>query len=195
MLPTGRLRRAPWVFETQLDNDGLCLTNEEEAISIESGLERLLDDNALIKAKSLDVDSASQISDSSVIQYHGARKSSSFQSCIKSITSELGILMPELDGLQISGNAIYLKGSHMGWHCNHSRSDGRVYCSWNQSGNSNYFRYQHPLTGEIITDWEDPDWNIKSFIIPQTPSRFWHCVATSSVRLSLGFCYNLSEKS
>ena len=62
-----------------------------------------------------------------------------------------------------------------------------------QKANSNYFRYQHPITGEIITEREEPGWNIKSFTILPKPYRFWLCVGAESLRLSLGFRYYLPE--
>jgi hypothetical protein len=164
----------------------------EEAQAMQSDLETLLGNAALANAKSLDVDSASQIDDSRVIPYRGALKSPSMKACLDSIVDELKVLMPEVTTpITISGHAIYLKGAHMGWHSNHSRSDGRIYCSWAQSANSNFFRYEHPITGEIITQWEEPGWNIKSFTIPPATNRFWHSIGANSLRLSLGFRYNL----
>jgi len=164
----------------------------EEAEAMETDLETLLGEGALENAKTLDVDSASQIGDSNVIPYRGALKSPSMKACMDSIVDELKVLLPEVTTpITISGHAIYLKGSHMGWHSNHSRSDGRIYCSWAQSANSNFFRYEHPITGEIVTQWEEPGWNVKSFTIPPATNRFWHSIGANSLRLSLGFRYNL----
>ena len=170
------------------------LLRVEDTPPLVSDLDSLLDEKALANAKELDVDSASRIKDSCVIGYQGALKSASFKACANIIIAELEKLLPEVDGgLETSGHAIYLKGSHMGWHSNHSRADGRVYCSWTDLADSNFFRYEHPLSGEIVTEWEKPGWNIKSFTIPPHPARFWHCIGASRLRLSLGFRYNLPE--
>ena len=160
---------------------------------LDSDLEALLGDNALKAAKESDADSASH-SDSTVIPYSGALKSPSMAAVMNNAIVELKNMLPEVEApMEMSGNAIYLRGSHMGWHSNHSRTDGRVYCSWAESADSNFFRYEDPLTGEIVTEWEEPGWNIKSFTIPPPNARFWHCIGAGSLRLSIGFRYNLPE--
>ena len=167
----------------------------EEAGSIEANIDTLLNKEALIIAKHKDTDGASGNKDCTVINYGGSRGSTSFTGAVNGIISELQLAMPEVKTeMELSGNVIYLKGAHMGWHSNHSRSDGRVYCSWTQHPKTNFFRYEHPLTGEIMTEWEQPGWNIKSFTIPPRPSRFWHCIGASSLRLAIGFRYELEEK-
>jgi hypothetical protein len=161
---------------------------------IDSDVEQLLNAQALERAKNEDADSARQLMDSSVISYKGAMRSASFNSCIESIKEELHLALPEVESeIGLSGNAVYLSGSHMGWHSNHSRSDGRIYCSWADEDEANFFRYEHPITGEVITSWEQPGWNIKSFTIPEKPARFWHCIGAKSLRLSLGFRYDLPQ--
>lgn len=168
----------------------------EEAEGLDADLEVLLGQAALENAMKLDADTASMLGDSRVIPYSGATKSPSFKAALDVISGELKKLIPEVKSdIEISGNAIYLKNSHMGWHSNHSRSDGRIYCSWAQKPHTNFFRYQDPLTGEIVTHREEPGWNIKSFTIPPSSSRFWHCIGAGSLRLSLGFRYSLPEKS
>lgn len=166
-----------------------------EADAMQSDLDQLMGQAALENAKQQDVDSASQIGDSSVIPYRGAMKSPSFSACMDAIVVELNKLLPEVTTpITVSGHAVYLRGSHMGWHANHSRSDGRIYCSWAERPNANFFRYEHPITGEVITEWEEPGWNIKSFTIPPATNRFWHCIGAGSLRLSLGFRYALPDQ-
>lgn len=163
-----------------------------ETASIDSDVDRLLNDDALVRAKQLDLDAASQAGDSNIIRYKGSMKSPSFKACMDAAIRELEDLIPESrDKLELSGNAIYLRGAHMGWHSNHSRADRRVYCSWAERPDSNFFRYEHPITGEIVTEWEQPGWTIKTFSIPAPPARFWHCIGASSLRLSLGFRYSV----
>lgn len=165
-----------------------------EAETIDSNLEDLLGDEALVNAMALDADSAGSVNDSRVIPYQKAIVLPTLKEGMETITRELAKQLPEIDSeILVSGNAVYLRGSHMGWHSNHSRSDGRIYCSWTEKANSNFFRYQHPISGKIITEWEQPGWNIKSFTIPPPPFRFWHCIGAGSLRLSAGFRYNLPD--
>lgn len=171
-------------------------TRIEEATPLTSDLEVLLGAEALAKAKHLDVDAAASNSDSTIVPYRAALRGKSFQKCLKKIVRELHASLPGVSSnIQVAGHALYLRGSHMGWHSNHSRSDGRIYCSWSERGESNYFRYVDPLTNEIVTQWEAPGWNIKSFTIPEDTSRFWHCIGANSLRLSLGFRYELPSSS
>ena len=169
-------------------------TRIEEAKPLETDLEALLGPDALAIAKQHDIDAARSNQDSTVIAYRAAMSGKSFQKSLKKIVKELRTCLPEVDSkIEVSGNSIYRPGSHMGWHSNHSRSDGRIYCSWAQRGESNFFRYVDPLTGETVTHWEDPGWNIKSFTIPPKTSRLWHCIGANSLRLSLGFRYELPD--
>jgi hypothetical protein len=165
-----------------------------QAETLDADFEQLLGEEGLANAMALDADSAASVNDSRVISYGRAMELPTIANSIAIITKELAQQLPEIDSaIEVSGNAVYLKGSHMGWHSNHSRSDGRIYCTWSEKANSNFFRYQHPISGEIITEWEQAGWNIKSFTIPPPPYRFWHCIGAASLRLSVGFRYNLPD--
>ena len=165
----------------------------DTAKSIDSDIEALLNAAALASAKRSDADAA-PMSNSSIIPFQGAMDAPSMKAVMDKAIAELKNLLPEVAApMELSGTAIYLKGAHMGWHSNHTRSDGRVYCSWAQDANSNFFRYEDPLSGKIITEWEQPGWNVKSFTIPPPNARFWHCIGANSLRLSIGFRYNLPE--
>jgi hypothetical protein len=162
---------------------------------ISSDFDLSLGHDALISAMLNDADSAGGNQDSKVISYRRAMAVPTVSDNVEVAVRELHSLLPEVSSeIEISGNAIYLRGSHMGWHSNHSRSDGRIYCSWAEHGDTNFFRYQHPLTGKVVTEWERAGWNIKSFTIPPRPYRFWHCIGAKSLRLSLGFRYSLPSK-
>ena len=163
----------------------------DELGALDSDIEEFLSEEALVKAKNADCDSAPH-SDSTVIPFTQVLKSDDLTDVIDQIIQELHRLLPDVDSpITLSGRAIYLRGAHMGWHSNHSRSDGRIYCSWSEQPDTNYFRYQDPLSGELVTLWERPGWNVKSFTIPPDSSRFWHCIGANSLRVSLGFRYNL----
>lgn len=167
-------------------------TRIAEADSLNSDLETLLGARALAKAKQLDVDAARTNGDSTITTFKAAMQGESFVNCLNKIIRELQGSVPQIDQkIEIAGHAMYRRGAHMGWHSNHSRSDGRIYCSWAEKGESNFFRYVDPRSGEIVTEWEAPGWNIKSFTIPVNTSRFWHCIGANSLRLSLGFRYSL----
>ena len=119
----------------------------------------LMSSEALDLAKQNDVDGASH-SDNTTIQVNKILEAPSIQSVLNEIIVELKDLLPDVDAnLELSGNALYVRGAHLGWHSNHSRSDGRVYCSWTEKKDSNFFRYEHPDTGEIVTQWEQVGWN------------------------------------
>ena len=166
----------------------------DEAEDLSNDLEQRLGLSALDKAKLVDADSAGSNQDSAVVSYGRAREIPFVADCIQSVIKEVRAQIPEIESeLEISGNAIYFRGSYMGWHSNHSRSDGRVYCTWAEKAEQNFFRYQDPVTGEIITEYEQQGWNIKSFTIPPQPYRFWHSIGAGSQRLSLGFRYNLPK--
>lgn len=165
-----------------------------DAPEVDGDLEQSLNGEALLRAMLNDADSARSNDDSKVVSYQRAMSIPLIADNVERAISHLHRLLPEVESdIEISGNAIYLRGSHMGWHSNHSRSDGRIYCSWAERDEANFFRYQHPLSGEIVTDWEQAGWNIKSFTIPPRPYRFWHCIGAASVRLSIGFRYNLPK--
>lgn len=161
---------------------------------ISADVDTLTSQAALQRAKEHDVDAA-QNPDSTVMPFQGALSSASMSEVVNKAVAELKQLLPEVKApMTLSGNAIYLPGSHMGWHSNRSRSDGRVYCSWADKKDSNFFRYEDPITGKIVTEWEAPGWNVKSFTIPPADARFWHCIGANSLRLSIGFRYNLPDK-
>ena len=156
---------------------------------VPSDLETLLGSNSLVDAKQRDMnDAPAQNGDSTVIYFLHAMRSKSFSSCVQSIAKELRKLLPDVRSrIRLSGNALYRRGAHMGWHSNHRDPGGRIYCSWSEKPRSSFFRYEDPVTGEIVTDWEEPGWNIKSFVIPPDPSRFWHCIGSRGLRFSIGF--------
>jgi len=117
----------------------------EETEPLRADAEQLLNQTALDNAKQLDADSAGSIGESCVISYRGVTRSRSFIATANLIIAELNKLCPEIDSeITLRGNAVYVRGSTMGWHSNHSRADGRIYCSWTEKPNTNFFRYQDP---------------------------------------------------
>jgi len=158
---------------------------------IEADLDQLLGLEALNNAKSNDVDAANSINDSTSFGYRVIEGYPPIKAVVDEVIAAIAALVPEIDSpISVSGGAVYFPGAHMGWHSNHSRSDGRIYCIWSERENSNFFRYEHPRTGEIISDYEAAGWNINYFTIPPSDQRFWHCIGAESLRFSLGFRFN-----
>ena len=156
--------------------------------NIESNLDELLGEKALESAKLNDVDAAGHVGDSSTFDYSSITVTPEIEKIVDEIVAELQALISETTNpITISGGAVYLPGAHMGWHSNHSRSDYRIYCIWTEKQDTNYFRYQHPKTGKIITEVETPGWNVNYFHIPPEDQRLWHCIGAESLRFSLGF--------
>jgi hypothetical protein len=147
-----------------------------------------LDETGLAHAIKLDLDKAGQDSCVHGISFKHLTRSSSFQSGLQGIREHLKLLVPQAQGsLVLTGHIYYPSGGHMGWHANHSMPGQRIYCSWAELSKANYFRYKHPDSGEIITEWEAAGWNIKSFTIPADAQRLWHCIYNQGKRFSLGF--------
>ncbi len=90
--------------------------------------------------------------------------------------------------LVVSGRSKYRPGGFMGWHSNANAPGMRVYCIWSEEEQANFFRYEDPHTGLIITDWDHPGWTIRTFQIPDPDEApLWHCVHAGSRRFALGF--------
>lgn len=86
-----------------------------------------------------------------------------------------------------SGQALYGAGGSMGWHTNEDKPGLRIYCTWAEKANANYFRYRDPDSGEIVTLPEPQGWMVKSFYIPPRPRQLWHCLYAGSRRIGIGF--------
>ena len=71
---------------------------------------------------------------------------------------------------------------YCGWHTNSNHLGERFYLVWVNEDNKSFFRYENPNTGEIVTKWEKKGWQLNRFHPPQ-----WHCVASWTDRISIGF--------
>src|SRR5215208_5791998 len=60
--------------------------------------------------------------------------------------------LSETDWLVLSGHCLYGPGGFMGWHTNEDHPGLRVYCIYSEESGKNFFRYQDPLSSEMITD-------------------------------------------
>lgn len=84
-----------------------------------------------------------------------------------------------------SGHFWYPPQSWMGWHTNSRAPGWRIYINYAEEPGKSFFRYRHPVTGEIITLWDDV-WNMRVFrVTAENP--LWHCVYSNTNRFSLGY--------
>jgi len=84
-----------------------------------------------------------------------------------------------------SGRNWYPNLGYMGWHTNSNVKGFRLYCSHAITGGASYFRYEDPITGEIITSWDKMGWNFRCFRTDLEP--LWHCVYSETDRISFGY--------
>ncbi len=111
----------------------------------------------------------------------------SFTALTETVASTLmGLLKPQgRMRLFQSGRNWYPNRGYMGWHTNSNIKGFRLYCSHAAAGNASYFRYQDPLTAEVITSWDDEGWNFRCFRTDLEP--LWHCVNSETDRISFGY--------
>ena len=77
----------------------------------------------------------------------------------------------------------YPEGGYLGWHTDDV--GGRLYATWAEG--KSFFRYQDPITKEIITSWDKPkQWTFRIFTFDEE-NPLWHCVGAEDVRISVGY--------
>jgi len=85
---------------------------------------------------------------------------------------------------------LYPKGGYMGWHHNANAPGYNILLSWSEKG-TGFFRYQDPITKEIVTMQDSPGWTCKvGYYGPwHEPDKiYWHCAsAHEEERLTLGY--------
>lgn len=85
---------------------------------------------------------------------------------------------------------LYPKGGYMGWHHNANAPGYNILLSWSKDGKG-FFRYQDPITKEIVTMQDSPGWTCKvGYYGPwHEPDRiYWHCAsAAEEERVTLGY--------
>ena len=84
----------------------------------------------------------------------------------------------------------YPKGGYMGWHHNANAPGYNILLSWSKEGKG-YFRYQDPVTKEIVTMPDTPGWTCKvGYYGPwhEKDKIYWHCAnAKEEERFTLGY--------
>ena len=87
-----------------------------------------------------------------------------------------------------SGIFHMLPGGTCPWHTNSNNKEGeRIYLVWAKEHNKSFFRYKDIKTGEMITEWEIKGWQVNRFTPTNRPPYVWHCVASETDRISIGF--------
>lgn len=85
---------------------------------------------------------------------------------------------------------IYPEGGFMGWHHNANAPGYNVLLSWSEKG-TGFFRYQDPITKEIITMNDTPGWTCKVGYYGawhEDDKIYWHCAgAPFEKRFTLGY--------
>ena len=85
---------------------------------------------------------------------------------------------------------LYPQGGYMGWHHNANAPGYNILLSWSEKG-TGFFRYQDPMTKEIITMQDTPGWTCKVgyYGAWHEPNKiYWHCAsAAQEERITLGY--------
>ena len=97
------------------------------------------------------------------------------------------------DDVISGGYIIYPPTGYLGWHTNYNVPCKRLYITYASEDKKSFFRYRHPETKEIITDYDDIGITIREFNVFDKPPYFWHCVGSDCVRISFGYRINPPE--
>jgi hypothetical protein len=85
---------------------------------------------------------------------------------------------------------LYPKGGYMGWHHNANAAGNNILLSWSEKGEG-FFRYQNPITREIVTIQDTPGWTCKVGYYggwSEKDKIIWHCAsAEHEERFTLGY--------
>ena len=86
--------------------------------------------------------------------------------------------------------ALWYKGpdGFLGWHNNRGtpRDADACFISYVETAGDSFFRYVDIDTGELVTDYDEPGWYVRSWTW-DLEDPFWHCVYSNSNRISIGF--------
>jgi hypothetical protein len=83
----------------------------------------------------------------------------------------------------------YPKGGFMGWHNNWNCPGYNILLSYTENGNG-FFRYQDPVSKEIVTMDDIPGWSVKVGYYGEKSEAdkvYWHCARAYEERLTLGY--------
>ena len=93
--------------------------------------------------------------------------------------------------------AVYPANGYMAWHTNADAPGYNVLLTWSEKGNG-FFKYQDPITKEIVTMQDKPGWNCKVGYFgkhTETDKLFWHCCGTAELRITVAWIFPTLEAS
>jgi len=94
-------------------------------------------------------------------------------------------------------SVIYPASGYMSWHTNANDFGYNVLLTWSENGNG-FFRYQDPITKEIVTMHDKSGWNCKVGYYgkyTEPDKLFWHCCSTDELRISVAWIFPTVEAS
>jgi hypothetical protein len=94
-------------------------------------------------------------------------------------------------------SAVYPANGYMSWHTNADASGYNVLLTWSETGNG-FFKYQDPITKEIVTMPDKPGWNCKVGYFGgyrEKDKLFWHCCGTAELRITVAWIFPTLEAS
>ena len=94
-------------------------------------------------------------------------------------------------------SAVYPANGYMSWHTNADAPGYNVLLTWSETGNG-FFKYQDPITKEIVTMPDKPGWNCKVGYFGsynETDKIFWHCCGTAELRITVAWIFPTLEAS
>ena len=94
-------------------------------------------------------------------------------------------------------SAVYPPDGFMGWHNNHNANGYNVLFSWTEKGQG-FFRYQDPITKEIVTMNDQPGWTCKVGYFGNQREKdkiFWHCCSADELRITIGWLFPILKAS
>jgi hypothetical protein len=86
---------------------------------------------------------------------------------------------------------IYPANGFMSWHNNSDASGHNVLFTWSENGNG-FFRYEDPITKEIVTLDDSPGWTCKVGYFGKMGEQdklFWHCCSTEEIRITVAWIF------
>jgi len=86
-------------------------------------------------------------------------------------------------------HVFYKPDCFMSWHCNWDCPGYNVLLSYNKTGNG-FFRYQDPVTKEIVNMEDTPGWSCKVGYFgghDEEDKIFWHTAGSYEPRITFGF--------
>jgi hypothetical protein len=119
----------------------------------------------------------------SIVNWFDINRFPEFKNCMEEVMSA------RFKHYGMSGFQHYPPGGYMGWHTNRNAPGWRLYINWVREPGKSFFRYQEPISGQIVTDW-DSGMDCRLFRVGDPAKQehdLWHCVYSETDRISVGY--------